>query len=222
LNASIDSLWQEDLVFYKSPQVNFENRKVWYDELYLPVYNSWKYFEILGNSSKGSYLGVFNFIQIENYQFKVNPSHFEFEVGKADGNLIHKEQMKSQVLDWKFLPDHLKVDHPNLAERNVITPNSNYKSLSGLGTTTISGVILLNTKSYMGGRAGYKWILGEKWMIEPSANYIISWNENTFYSINEINNSRAIGRTTEIIANEEVATSLLRNMFLNVRFGYSM
>ena len=230
-DASIDSLWQEEIFFFDPPKVDLEDKQVWYDEMYSPVYNSWKYFEILGNTSKGSYVGIFNFIQIENYQYKVNPSHFEFEAGKADENLIYKEEIKDQILDWKFLPNHLTTDHPNLAERNVITSNSNYKGLKGLGSTTISGAFLLDSRSMIGGRAGYKWIFGKKWMIEPSINYIISWDARTFYILNEdpfisINDGRLdfkiIERNPDLTVLGNVLSFLARNALVNVRFGYCL
>jgi len=92
-----------------------------------------------------------------------------------------------------------------------------------LGTTTISGVVLLDTKSYIGGRVGYKWILGKKWLVEPSANYVLSWNANTFDFFDEYYlTANTVGRNRNLRATEEIVTSLVRNTFINVRFGYCM
>lgn len=175
-----DSLWLKEDFFIHQPKIDFNDNQVWYDEVYLPTYTSWKYFEILGEELKGGYLGTFSFIQQENYSYKTNPSPFEYEAGKADSYLKFNEQLKNEILDERFLPDYLVAGHPQLADKNVISPNSNYKGLSDLGTTSLSGIFLLDTRTMIGARVGYKWILAERWLIEPSLNYLIMWNYYSF------------------------------------------
>jgi len=208
-----DSLWLEEQVFLAQPKIDFNDNLVWYDEVYLPTYNSWKYFELLSKQLKGGYLGTFNFIQRENYSYKTSPSHFEYEAGKADVNLIFNEKLKNEILSENYLPDYLVIGHPQLADINVITPNSYYKRLSGLGTTSLSGVYLLDSRSFIGWRAGYKLILAKRWMIEPSINYVMWWNEYTIPNMDGQNHLSILERIPSFFRGQR---------FANLRFGFCL